>query len=160
MAEALITEELGGLDQAFRPAKRRKQYRRRNDEDEQHNPSVPEISTPQPLVASEPENFDVPQDSLLEGRASPALLEDVSLSELLRQRKLLQRRKGGIEFTNKGESDEKQMILVESNGRPTEQDEIASEIEKVVNRFAPQTGQVADVDKHMYDFLFLPFWHF
>jgi len=31
----------------------------------------------------------------------------------------------------------------------SEKDESPREVQTVVNRFAPQTGQVADVDKHM-----------
>ena len=150
MAETMLNEELGELDQVFRPAKRRKQYRRRNDEDDEHTPSVPETSTPQLSTDLYLEKSELPRDDLPEVQASSASLEDISRSELLRQRKLLQRRRGGIEFTNRDESGEKQMIFVERSGRPTEQDEIADEIEKVVNRFAPQTGQIADVNKHMY----------
>ena len=151
MAQALVTEDMADAEQVFRAAKRRKHYRRRNDGDEERVPSGPELGLPQPSEAPQlgSSNGDTP--NLFDHQASLVVLEDISLAELLRQRRLLQRRKGGIEFTNRGEPGEQQMALVESRGKPTEQDELVHEIEKVVNRFAPQTGQVADVDKHMYD---------
>ena len=151
MAQALITEEMSGTEQVFRPAKRRKQYRRRNDKDVEHVPLAPERDLPQSSEVPQPNDSLDNAPSLLDRQASPVIIEELSLTELLRQRRILQRRKGGIEFTNRGEPSEQQETLVESIDGPSEQDEIANEIEKVVNRFAPQTGQIADVDKHMYD---------
>ena len=151
MAQAVVIKEVTDAEQVFRPTKRRKRYRRRNDDDDEHTPSGPELGLPQASELPQPGNINGYAPDLLDHEGSPVVLGDGSLAELLRQRRLLQRRKGGVEFTNKGKPSAQQISSAGRSGRPTEQDEVAREIEKVVNRFAPQTGQIADVDKHMYD---------
>ena len=108
---------------------------------------------------------DCPQTSTLgdfisiNNDASPPLAweddgPDLSVAEILRLRKTLQRRKGGIEFTNTA------LPLSSSPSVPhmstalveREDDGISPDIQSVISRFAPQTGQVSEeTDKHMYD---------
>lgn len=70
------------------------------------------------------------------------------IAQILRQHKAAQRRRGGIEFTNSSNT-----RLASSAAEPSdaliEKDDTIQEIKTVVDRFAPQTGQVADVNKHM-----------
>ena len=110
----------------FRPLKRRKVFRQR---DSSQSPSRDDTATPD-SDANGPPSEDNP-------------VANASVAEQLRQRKALQRR-GGITFsaaqtdTPCGEaSAEPQRI---SKDAPTDDYAI---------RFAPQTGQVADVNKHM-----------
>ena len=72
------------------------------------------------------------------------------MTSVLRQRKV-QRRRCGIEFTNfPVTTSRNDLHTLLSNNMSREKDDVVADIEAVVNRFAPQTGQVADVDKHMY----------
>ena len=77
---------------------------------------------------------------------TPAL----SIQDVLRQRKALPRRRAGIEFTtDTTETPNNSRSLREQLGRE-EHDAAASEIERLIARFAPQTGHVAEAnDKHM-----------
>ena len=73
----------------------------------------------------------------------------LSITDILRQRKAAQRRKGGIEFTNLNTSNtttpQPSDALIEKD------DDIPADIKSVIERFAPQTGQITETtDKHMY----------
>ena len=141
----------------FRPSKKRKIYRQHNDTLGDNEPST--IST-SPLLAASPPN---PQsiDELIASSSSLAYdtpsqdLEGtpISISEILRLRKKnAHKRAGGVEFRaepggyvlrdedgalgprKKGGEEEGGLVKVESG---------------VPRKFAPQTGTVGDVNKHM-----------
>ncbi|KAI9868701.1 MAG: hypothetical protein M1813_004551 [Trichoglossum hirsutum] len=135
------SNEVANIEPLFRPLKRRRFYRKRTDGDD--------IGTrdDDPVPVATPTLPSLPSPELLqkiEGDTDePAKLD---MAEILRLRKLRCRR-NGIEFT---------VARPPGSGSGTPQpdtDEDAEmtpeEVKKVVNRFAPQTGQVMDVDKHM-----------
>ena len=75
-----------------------------------------------------------------------------SVQDVLRQRKAVSRRRGGIGFTN--EAQELPPSSADNFAQLDEQvtDPNDLEIERLVSRFAPQTGRVAEAnEKHMYD---------
>ena len=128
------SNEVSSIEPLFRPLKRRKFYRKRANEDDIE--TTGDGSTPT-LPSSEPSQEN-------EGDTSESAKLDIA--EILRLRKLRYRR-SGIEFT---------VARPPGSGSGTPQpsaDEDAEmtpeEVKKVVNRFAPQTGQVMDVNKHM-----------
>jgi hypothetical protein len=120
-------------DTTFRPSKRRKVYRQREAE-ETHNVS---LETP---TSSHLQQIEV---DLTE--ASPAEIE-TSITNILKLRKNAKARRGGIEFSNRLRA--KQNPSGTSNELESRA-ETPEDIATIVNRFAPQTGQVADVDQHM-----------
>jgi hypothetical protein len=132
-----------------RPAKRRRFYRKRTDIAEDDTPHasaapsliIPDLPTIGELVAQNGHTAKPPTQS-----------EEATLSvaELIRQRKAIQRRRGGIEFTNLN-------LSTTTLGAPpnsdalVEKDVTPADIKLVIGRFAPQTGQVSETtDKHMY----------
>ena len=118
---------------AFRPTKRRKLYRKRDSSAE---PST-ETAT---VLSATTETLD---DLILSASNQKS---EISVADIIRQRKALQRKRAGIEFsTSKLASRNSERRL--DNAAQTSTD--AEVEEPVKNRFAPQTGQVADVDKHM-----------
>jgi hypothetical protein len=133
----------------FRPTKKRKIYRQRA-QDDAPNPTSPqpdqkEISAPTPRAAVT--DYGSPSDEELEGTK-------VSMSEILRLRKLRKHRVGGVEFrasTANGRGDEGQegTIVLHESSRADHEKEIVSHGGGVTRRFAKQTGMVGDVDKHM-----------
>lgn len=72
-----------------------------------------------------------------------------SAAQILRQRKAVQKRRGGIEFTISTVNARTDSPEPEDIDQLKEKDETSQDIKTVVDRFAPQTGQVANVDKHM-----------
>lgn len=77
--------------------------------------------------------------------------ESLPVAEILRQRKAALRRTGGIEFTNSHASASNRPQT--SDALIVKEDDTPADIKSVIERFAPQTGQVSDVaDKHMYAF--------
>ena len=149
------------VDRVFRPAKRRKFYRKRPSEDDSNNNSVSPNGQP------ESTGLLTIDELILHQGVAPADTEagveshgdngSSSVTELLRLRKAAAQRKrgGGVEFSNlNGVNHHNVPKSSQANGQlPENDDTIASIEKKVVNRFAPQTGLVADVDKHMYVFL-------
>ena len=140
----------------FRSSKRRKVYRQRqaqNDEDDQVTQTLE--SQPLALRGTEeaPEQTSIQTSNLALEHQSPDGL-NLSFQEVLRQRKAAQRRRGGIEFTNHhdeiGEtSNPTQMLVTKTEDG---HDETTADIERLVSRFAPQTGHAAETaDKHMYE---------
>lgn len=131
-------------DPVFRPAKRRKFYRKRDDEEDEpaEGSVVRQLETPRPDNELQDGRQGSRNDS--EGSEQPVI-------EILRLRRLARARKGGIAFTEMTDSPRS------GSGTPLEQpsdalvvqDETPEEIKAVTGRFAPQTGQVADVNKHM-----------
>lgn len=135
----------------LRPAKRRKFYRKRTDteEDEALDPQHPAIATPELQTVDE---LISQNGNIAEAEGQPK--EDIFLSvaDILRQRKAIHRRRGGIEFTNLNPSASPSATGSQSNAL-IESDETPADIKSVIERFAPQTGQVSETtDKHMYDF--------
>lgn len=136
----------------IRPFKRRKSYRKRGDghETPTTNDSNPETNnnnhTARPLTIEGPISHHGNYQDVVE----QALEEDARLpaAQILRQRKAAQRRRGGIEFTNTRNTTICAAAPQDSDAL-IDEDDTTQEIKTVVDRFAPQTGQVADVDKHM-----------
>ena len=142
------------LADLFRPAKRRKPYRKRTDleeegpEPESHIP-VPPLGpmTVDELIARNGHNTP-PSEKAQEETA-------LSIAEILRHRKATARRRGGIEFTNNNPSDS--TPPQPSDALIEREDETPADIKSVIERFAPQTGQVTETtNKHMYIFPLQP----
>ncbi len=131
----------------FRPSKRRKFYRKRADSDGEGTAAQttlihdPPPAFPSPPVA-DPSRELASQDE--EDRET-----QIPIAEILRLRKAAKYRKGGIEFTNSSRPLPSGTASSQPAGALVERDRNAEEVQEVVNRFAPQTGQVADVNKHM-----------
>ncbi|ATZ46364.1 hypothetical protein BCIN_01g09750 [Botrytis cinerea B05.10] len=146
----------------FRPSKKRKIYRQRNQDDE--NEIKPEISTnaPAPTAAAIPTEQSL--DELIASNSIPIKKEEedgeagmeetpLNISEILRLRK--QRKKiGGVEF--KAESKIRDGNDDEENGdalvkyEDKDAEETQPEGGLSMRRFAPQMGVVGSgVDKHM-----------
>ena len=146
MADAQIQTSAAAAEAEalFRPAKRRKFYRRRNDDED---------STEQDTVVRQLSQAPDTAELVGDLRSTDDGLEDNAqhIGEILRLRKLARARKGGIAFNESVDH------LRSGSGTPIEEtsaalvlkDEIPDEIKSVTGRFAPQTGQVVDVDKHM-----------
>lgn len=141
-------------DSAFRPAKRRKFYRQRDKGD-----SNPEINgnTSLPIGGISAQTPTTLAELVDQARNSADMVHEddaksqLPVADIIRRRRAARNRRGGIEFSNVGYSSKLNsehahstdtLALVENN------DTMAG-VKTVVNRFAPQTGQVADVDKHM-----------
>ena len=136
----------------FRPSKRRKFYRKRDDEDvetgavELQLPGMRSDIHRDAYVGVSEQAGSSAQTAQKEGEGRPQ-----SMTEIFRRRKLARSRKGGIAFTET--SDRSRSGAATPLGPFSDalvvQDDIPEEIKAVTGRFAPQTGQVADVDKHM-----------
>ena len=133
------------------PFKKRKFYRRRPG----HKDEVPAETVNSELATSTPLTEPMSLDQMIqETRSSiPQSQDDIdtplAVAELLRQRKVLQRRKGGIGFANTGDTKNTETEDPQKNSAGTDQGKVLSKLATVIDRFAPQTGQVADVDQHM-----------
>ncbi len=131
----------------FRPTKKRKIYRQRASEDE---PTPPSVSSPEPPAAAsvaEAQSLDdlisTASGSVLGNGPVDVGAAPVSMAEILRMRKKNKTR-GGVEFKASGHvarDEEGELIL-----RP---DEEALGSSGVPRKFAPQTGAVGDVNRHM-----------
>ena len=147
-----------GSSELSRPSKRRKFYRKRTDpEDEDEAPTTTSSAPPSPhsmtldqLISHHAHLTDT------ETQHQEKEDEPSSIAEILRQRKATSRRKGGIEFTNAHASTSSTPQT--SDALVAKEHEIPADIKAVIERFAPQTGQLSDVaDKHMYAFSPLTF---
>lgn len=136
----------------IRPLKRRKFYRKRVEADDLA--TIDDINseinknndTARPLTIEGPiSHHGESQDVEEQGREDDFRLP---IAQILRQRKAAQRRRGGMEFTNASNTTIS-AAAPENSDALIEKDDTVQEIRTVVDRFAPQTGQVADVDKHM-----------
>ena len=129
MAEGAINE----TDEAtaiplFRPTKRRKVFRQRDSSTE---------------ACTEPSATAQSLDELILSASNPS--SELSVADIVRQRKILQRKRGGIEFsTPKPAKSTSERQIEQTTSVPVNNDN-----EAVGGRFAPQTGQVAVNDKHM-----------
>lgn len=72
-----------------------------------------------------------------------------SAAQILRQLKAVPKRRCGIEFTIPTVNARTDSPEPEDSDHMKDKDATTQDIKTVVDRFAPQTGQVADVDKHM-----------
>lgn len=137
----------------FRPSKKRKVYRQRAADDEEEATSAsssPAIATPLSPAAQS-------LDELISSAASNAVKDGgseiegvpVSMAEILRLRKM-KKRTGGVEFRAEtvlhAPRDDEQ-ALVEHTEAPEEAGGLVEN--GVTRKFAPQTGAVGDVNRHM-----------
>jgi hypothetical protein len=124
----------------FRSSKKRKFYRQRAAEPSQTPASeLPTASAPIPSTLDDLVSQASNKDSTeVEGAVVP-------MSEILRLRKLRKGR-GGVEFKaeHAKRGDEDEVAIGES-----EEQEEENGAAKAVRRFAPQTGTIGDVNKHM-----------
>lgn len=148
MTEINISNALCTEEPLIRPAKRRKFYRKHNAEDVDNSVATPtssEHSTALPLSATTDVNK---RDSEAAGEDEES--HRLTMTEILRRRQAARNRRGGIEFTNSNTNTKNEGTPPAEPATTTvEKGDPARELQTVVNRFAPQTGQVADVDKHM-----------
>ncbi|KAL9000642.1 MAG: hypothetical protein Q9169_000678 [Polycauliona sp. 2 TL-2023] len=132
------------IDDLSRPFKRRKpnrkpvdSYRSSPAETSNNTPKLPSTddapAEPPPL-----ESLDDHDQSLL------------SVADVLRRRRATQRKRAGIGFTNAAVIPKDSDVEAMAGDGILDNDTSLDKILTVVDRFAPQTGQVADVDKHMY----------
>lgn len=153
MAQAMDGPSDHGL---FKALKRKRHYRRRSDEADTASPQTKLVAaggtdgqetSDKPAPDSEAEITSPHLDHVQGNEDEPS-----SVAEILRRRQRLRNRRGGIEFAN-GMIDP-----IVKTGTPVDEDdsdagdepnEASEEIPAIVNRFAPQTGQVADVNQHM-----------
>ena len=135
------------------PFKKRKFYRKRPEyEDQALNDNADEESA----SSAPPTELLTVDEMISQSRSDNSQTREeldtpLSVAELLRQRKVLQRRKGGIGFANSSDATDIRPTGPQQTILGTGEEEKAlSKFVTVVDRFAPQTGQVADVDQHMY----------
>ncbi|KAI9832836.1 MAG: hypothetical protein M1826_001002 [Phylliscum demangeonii] len=138
-------------DPPFRPAKRRRHYRKRGDDLEPGDVdtvSIPEGvgAPPDPLEPGGPAPRPEDSPNQHDGDQRPS----AKLVQLRRPTR--HHRRTGIEFAN-GLSHPPGGRGPRSSPPPpdaaVDRDETTADVAAMVNRFAPQTGQVADVNKHM-----------
>lgn len=134
-----------------RPFKRRKFHRKRpasppNEDAAAPFPAISNTSALSPTVAGQCASISQLPDTEQQPISHPQL----TIADILRQRQASQRRRGGIEFTNSTPITESSIDKARHADPVLENEDSFGKILTVVDRFAPQTGQVADVDKHMY----------
>ena len=145
------------VKESSQPLKRKRVYRKRPiraSDDEISPPPVSSItafpSLPNPSKDKETAISLIrpPSDALKHNADSVPSIQDI-----VRQRKAARGRRTGIEFT-KDTTDVAALLpsaTMVAEKSDEAMDEVATDIEKLVSRFAPQTGHVAEVtDKHMY----------
>lgn len=134
------------------PCKKRKVYRRRPQSEDEEEESVHIASPP---TTTHSELMSLNEMIRLSSHNADAKADDkvetpFSVAEVLRQRKATQRRRGGIEFRHGGTAVTHDSPGTQATSSPQDEEQKLDKIITVVDRFAPQTGQVADVDQHMY----------
>ncbi|KAH7364357.1 hepatocellular carcinoma-associated antigen 59-domain-containing protein [Rhexocercosporidium sp. MPI-PUGE-AT-0058] len=138
----------------FRPSKKRKIYRQRAATDDEPAP-LSSLSPPTQAVPTSPLPTAQSLDELISTASASSPQNDdtstpseaVSMAEILRLRKKNKSR-GGVEFKASGHvarDEEGELIL-----RPEDEEGVdAPEVSGVPRKFAPQTGTVGDVNRHM-----------
>ena len=150
----------------FRPTKKRKIYRQRHDDT---TPPETHLSSPNPPFspASAPAQPN-PQsiDELIASSASVPTTADeeaestqVSISEILRLRQKNKHKRSGVEFRAAGHiarDQDGELVIRHATATATatggEGESVSAEGGGgggVIRKFAPQTGTVSDVNKHM-----------
>jgi hypothetical protein len=146
--ETVASPSEGAETFLFRPAKKRKIYRQRALDDVPNPTSPP----PGPSQAPDPVLSPVSMDD------APSTNEElegtrVSMSEILRLRKVRKHRVGGVEFrastVNVRDDGQDGALVLHESSRADEEGFEAPQGVGVARRFAKQTGMVGDVDKHM-----------
>jgi hypothetical protein len=138
----------------FRPSKRRKVYRQRAaDEDEESTVGPPPaiVARLSPTASSNPQSLDEliasASNTIKDGEEVEAV--PVSMVEILRLRKM-KKRTGGVEFRAETQSHSpkvQEQALVEHTEASEESGGLVDN--GVPRKFAPQTGAVGDVNRHM-----------
>jgi hypothetical protein len=137
---------------SFRAAKRRKCYRKRADHpsDDEPSSSVAHDSSTNTRSLTDPPVVQTLEDMIASASTSSVPEARSTLSDLLRQRKLLQRKRHGIDYsTTRSKSGQVEAASTELVRHNEEEDEL---LEQINSRFAAQTGTgvVAVEDKHMF----------
>jgi hypothetical protein len=142
MSPPLLNETEAGDTILFRPSKKRKIYRQRSDSTEDVDQASAPASTT-PVLQS--------LDELLAAADAEGEVEgtQVSMAEILRLRKQRRPKIGGVEFKTSGTlvRDDQGVLVVRGPEEVGEEGEAGGM--EIVHRFAPQTGTVGDVNKHM-----------
>ncbi|KAL8739832.1 MAG: hypothetical protein Q9190_007402 [Brigantiaea leucoxantha] len=134
---------------SFRPAKRRKFYRKRASSEND------DIATSEPQLDEDKSSRLLTVDGLVSQNSAPPVADTndadtahVSVAELLRRRAAL-RKRAGIEFTNSATNSAYKDSSPPRGDAAPDSVNALDKFSNVVDRFAPQRGLVADVDKHM-----------
>ncbi|KAI9738845.1 MAG: hypothetical protein M1834_008352 [Cirrosporium novae-zelandiae] len=130
-------------DPMIRPNKRRKFMRRRFDDDDETTTET----HPSP-----------PQHSISHGNndeetKSNSADEDLAISEILRLRKAVKSRRGGIEFSNNPSRSTSTDPNSSTSMELVQQGAVQDPVQTAADRFIPHTGLVANVDKHMMEYI-------
>ena len=138
-------ETLPNSTDLFRPSKRRKFYRKRAENDDD---PVDALTPPIGPLSPSPDPDETNQTT-----QDPESEQNISIADLLRQRKSIQRRKAGVEFTSSSYSTSTPPPSHALELVQKDEDTTPAAIKEMENRFAPQTGRVTEeTDQHMYNF--------
>ncbi|KAI4195936.1 MAG: hypothetical protein LQ350_006870 [Teloschistes chrysophthalmus] len=142
-----VADSNTSIDESFRPFKRRNFFRKRVE----FGSDAEEDSTTKSNVQID-STSEQPLPPFVDGKEHADVEAQVSVAELLRRRRAAQKRRAGIEFSNSTPVGESSNTIMSGTGDEIlDNEESLHKILTVVDRFAPQTGQVADVDKHIGD---------
>ncbi len=149
--EDILEPSISDRDLHPHPFKRRKVYRRRPQSEDEEDEGI-QIS---PSTAIAPELVSLNELLSQNNRdADPKAYHEqktpLSVAEILRLRKSAQRRRGGIEYRSINTASQSEASGSQATSSLLDKDDTLDKIITVVDRFAPQTGQVEDVDQHMY----------
>ncbi|KAL9596259.1 MAG: hypothetical protein Q9219_005920 [cf. Caloplaca sp. 3 TL-2023] len=140
-------------DEASQPSKRRRFYRKRVDSSPNHEAGPVEA----PSSSSKPQlpttkNYRSPLSSSSDEEEDDVFQDaQIPITEMLRRRRAAQKRRTGIEFSNAAPAVNGGADGSRPDDEILDNEDSFNKILTVVDRFAPQTGQVADVDKHIQD---------
>lgn len=135
-------------ERLFRANKRRKIFRRREESLEPETPE-PVIYASPPVTGPDGSNASINRDS--SSLAKDAPIHQLSVLDIVRQRRPVRGRKGGLEFTREGLAQDrlKDGVAGAVQALTTMEDKL-DVLEAVRGRFAPQTGAVAETgNQHM-----------
>lgn len=139
------------IDELSRPFKRRKFYRKRVN-----TFSVDETGSTEDPTSSKVPQFYTSNDPLyppfthLDREENTDGDSSLPTSEIFRRRRAIQKRRAGIEFSNAASVPEGAADESRRGDEILDNEDSFGKILTVVDRFAPQTGQVVDVDKHIF----------
>ena len=147
MTEVNVSNALSSEEPLFRAAKRRKFYRKHNANDDENGVAA-RISSEHSIAVPRTEGTHTDPDDNQTARDGETETHH-TMAEVLRRRQAARNRRGGIEFTNSTSTTKSDFAPPQPSGPLVEKGEPPKDLHPVADRFAPQTGQVADVDKHM-----------
>ncbi|KAL9576195.1 MAG: hypothetical protein Q9212_007305 [Teloschistes hypoglaucus] len=140
-----VADSNTSIDDSFRSFKRRKFFRKRV---ESGSDAEEDTSTKGHVVIDDTPRQSLPPSG--DGREQTDVEAQVSVAELLRRRRAVHKKRAGIEFSNSTPAGDSSGTIMPGTGDEIlDNEESLNRILTVVDRFAPQTGQVGDVDKHM-----------